>query len=270
MARCELDNADLQKCFMLLLNYGANSKIANNNGVFPIHYIVGNRKLSLNMQAEPLVDILLSMDFNPNRVDNENCTPLIIACVNRDWDICKQLLEAGGDMNIPCSMRCELLSPGQDIKNNGGKITEMVELGDCTTSDLMPRGQRSYLYSFICVAQSIIPSESRDRCMNCAATFDGVEFSSANDRSRSNSRSDSIEERLSLTSLSSITSFLTKSLGSGKHHCRHCARLVCQDCSPQFLNRKDMPSFCTSVSSEINMRVCRICYTILNGRNNNS
>jgi hypothetical protein len=73
VASCELENVDQQKCFMLLLNYGANSKIANNNGVFPIHCIVGNRRLSLSLQAEPLVDILLSMDFEPNRLDNENC-----------------------------------------------------------------------------------------------------------------------------------------------------------------------------------------------------
>jgi hypothetical protein len=57
-------------------------------------------------------------------------------------------------------------------------------------------------------------------------------------------------------------------LGSGKHHCRHCGRLVCQDCSPQSLNRIDMPSFCTTGSSETNMRVCRVCYTILNDRKN--
>ena len=233
-----------QKIFILLLDKGSNVSMVNYFGATPLHYLCGNRYLCTNLIAEPLVQILLDFRANPNSSDFEGCTPLTLACAHREWSICKLLLIAGGDMNLPCKMNCSLLKKGDE---SSSKIRDTMELGDCTCSDLMPRSQRSKLFRFISVKQSLINEYSRDRCMQCACSFN---------------TSDSIHNNKATSDRNGFFSVL-KFMSSGKHHCRYCGRLVCSKCSPNSLPLAKMPNFILDTSNEKNLRTCVICYDIL-------
>jgi ankyrin repeat protein len=227
------------RCIMLLLDKGANVNAVNKRGITALHYACGNRFFGLHSLAEPIIQVLLEMSADPNARDYDNCTPLIIACAHREWELCRVLFEAGGDMNIPCPMSSFMLQEGfgRDITAAG-----MIELEDCTASDLMQRQMRPVLFSSICVAQTEIPFESRDRCMNCANVFD--------DRSNSTS---------------SFSFGLRTPSNGGRLHCRLCNRVTCQECTNKSVSRSMMPSFITEVCSERDMKLCNVCYQIIAG-----
>jgi hypothetical protein len=121
---------------------------------------------------------------------------------------------------------------------NDNTAVGLLELADCTASDIMQRQARPGLFRAICTAQTRIPAETRDRCMNCASNFD-------------------TDQKQSAFSFSIFR-------GTGKHHCRHCNRVVCQECSGQEVSRSKMPDYVQNVCNENSMRVCKVCYDIFN------
>jgi ankyrin repeat protein len=218
------------KSILFLLDQGAAVTVTNRLGITALHYVCANTRYLSDNLAEPVVELLLHFKANPNALDADGCTPLIIACAHREWSICRLLIEAGADMNLPCPMDSYMLQYGDQ---NGKKISSKMGIfQDCTTTDLMPRGVRSTLFACISSYQTPIPSISRDRCMNCAALFQD--------------------------DILSILKFST-----GKHHCRYCNRLICQECSPKFISRDLMPSFITDINPESSLRACVVCYDIL-------
>jgi ankyrin repeat protein len=226
----EVPNGGQLKSILFLLDQGVSVTSTNKLGITALHYVCANSRYLSDNLAEPVVELLLHFKANPNAQDNDGCTPLIIACAHREWNICRLLIEAGADMNVPCPMDSYMLQYGEQ---NGKKISSKMGIfQDCTTTDLMPRGVRSSLFSCINSYQTPIPTVSRDRCMNCAALFQ--------------------DDILSMFKFS-----------TGKHHCRYCNRLICQECSPKYISRELMPSFITDSNPEINMRVCLVCYDIL-------
>jgi cytohesin len=110
---------------------------ANRDGITPLHFVCANMTLCLGEEisrmedelkegggvdtpytaavAEPLVQFLLDVGADPNAQDRDGCTPLIIACARREWEICRLLLKAGGDLNLPCAMNSQLLVGNFDI-----------------------------------------------------------------------------------------------------------------------------------------------------------
>jgi ankyrin repeat protein len=231
-------SAQQLRCVMLLLDKGASVTIANKRGITPLHYACGNRFFGANSLAEPIIHILLEMSADPNARDNDNCTPLIIACAHREWDLCRALFEAGADMNIPCPMSSYMLQEGfgRDVTAAG-----LIELEDCTASDLMQRQIRSILFCSICVAQTEIPFDSRDRCMNCANAF--------NDRANS-------------TGSFTFAGLMSNNNG-GRVHCRHCNRVTCTECTNKTLPRSSMPPFIQETCSDRDLKLCFVCYDIL-------
>lgn len=231
-ASCTSPFGQQQRMMLLLLEKGASPLATNLRAVSALHFVCANRYLCTASLAEPLVEILLELDADPNAMDIEGCTPLLISVAHREWSICKLLLQAGGDLNIPCPMNSLMLQQGTAYSSNAENFLVKSE---CTASDLMPRKARSQLFPCICVPQTHIPPESRDHCMNCGAMFRDL-------RTRS------------------LLSFLS----SGKHHCRMCNRVICQDCSPHFLPLKAMPKFIRdSGTTEDNFRLCRVCFSCL-------
>ena len=227
----EVPKGDQLKSILFLLDQGCSVTATNKLGITPLHYVCANSRYLSDNLAEPIVELLLHFNADPNAIDNDNCTPLIIACAHREWSICKLLLEAGADMNLPCPMDSYMLQYGEQ---NGKKISSKMGIfQDCTTSDLMPRAVRPTLFKSIRSYQTHIPSDSRDRCMNCASLF---------------------QEDL----------YILLTFSTGKHHCRYCNRLICQDCSTKSIPREMMPSFITNYNSESKCRVCIVCYDILN------
>ena len=162
------------------------------------------------------------LNANVNIRDADGCTPLVIASVYREWTICRFLLESGADMNLPCPMSSHLLQKSQDDSSRStSRDSQLYKISDgkpkssprnaalssdCTASDLMPRSVRVHLFGYIRVAQSRIPLESRDRCMNCGGTFDSAR-----------------------SGASKAFSFF-RSENSLKHTCKHCCRVLCANC----------------------------------------
>lgn len=227
------------KIIMLLLDKGASVGMGNERGVTALHLVCANRMLSSLSLTEPILDMLLDVGADPNAQDIDGCTPLVISIANREWNTARLLLEAGGDLNIPCSMKSSFLQLGKALLSGDDafdkKSIELINAADCTASDLLPKGPRYTLFASIRVLQTRIPGETRDRCMNCAATFS--------------------------TAVSSFSSYFK--LSSGKHHCRHCHRVVCQECSPHEVARAKLPGFVQEAYAESNLRTCLVCYAVL-------
>lgn len=222
-------NTDVVKCIAYLLHHGADPTITNARLITPLHYICGNDYLLGFGVGEQIVELLLEFHANPNAEDMDGCTPVIIACMHREFGLCVQIMAAGGDMNIPCPMDCYLLSKGyrRDVVNGMKKSVK-----DCTMSDLLPKPPRLRVFSAICSLQTEIPDDSRDRCMNCGSSFTGFFVG----------------------------------LISGKHHCRHCRRLLCSECCHAELPRSCFPDFVLDVYSESTLKACVVCEKVLIAR----
>lgn len=74
-----------QKSLMLFLDRGSQVNIQNKSGDAPLHLICANRSLRSCLATAPLVEILLEMLADPNAVDHDGCTPLMICkCFQKD------------------------------------------------------------------------------------------------------------------------------------------------------------------------------------------
>ena len=273
---------------MFLLDRGLSPAAKNLHGETPLHYFCVNQSLCGIPFIEPLFEMLLEALAEGGRAssmcsessasssssrnggggrggrgscvdlrDDDDCTPLIIACAHREWELCKLLLLSGADMNIPCSMSSKLLTRGCDTTRRGlGGVTDFQ--ADCTTGDLMPRSVRQKIFPHISAAQSLISLVSRDRCMNCAAQFADPASASI------------------ITG--GIVSLFT---AEPKVHCRNCGRVVCQECIvqsdlpfdqlPDYLKEASRSSGRSSGGDEASpslagggdIRACVVCHPIL-------
>ena len=245
-----------QKAIMILLDKGIEPDMKNNQGVTPLHLLCANRSFIEGEMIEPMIELLLHLNCDPNGMDETGCTPLIIACAHREWSVCKILLQHGADMNLPCALHSALLLRSQRSQSNsidGGDPSSskgtptketfipFTEISDCTASDLFPRKARQEMFEAISVSQSWVPDNNRDRCMNCADLF-AVKFSIYNLVSRNSSKKSS----------------------STRHHCRHCGRLICDNClANEEIDREKLPLFVRlQFKNEKKMKVCKVCCEI--------
>jgi ankyrin repeat protein len=229
----EFPNVQYKSITMLLLDRGLSPIAKNLRGETPLHYFCVNQSLCGTSNIEPLFEMLLQEGLRGGSVDlldKDRCTPLIIACAHREWELCKILIRHGADMNIPCSMSSALLIRGCDRSRS-----EVMDFeSDCTTNDIMPRSIRHKIFPYICSTQSLIDPHSRDRCMNCAALF---------------------------PTGSSFNIFSA----DPKPNCLNCGRVVCQDCIVQSdLPFDKLPQYLQDgCESHDDIRVCLICHPIL-------
>ena len=219
-------NGNALKCFSYLLHNGATPGISNSRLVAPLHYLCGNDYLLASGAGEAMVEMLVQFKANPNAMDSDGCTPLIIACMHREFRLCMVLMEAGGDMNIPCPMDCYLLSKGYKRDVASGMEEDAKE---CTMSDLLPKPPRFRVFSCIRAIQTEITDDSRDRCMNCGAAFAGF----------------------------------FAGLITGKHHCRLCRRLLCKECCNAELDRVFFPNFILKEYKDGRIKVCVVCEKVV-------
>ena len=89
-----------QKAIMVLLDRGVLPDARNNAGASALHMLCANRSFGAAEMIEPLIELLLNMNCDPNVTDYSGCTPLIIACAHREWSVCKVLMQFGADMNV--------------------------------------------------------------------------------------------------------------------------------------------------------------------------
>ena len=153
------------------------------------------------------------------------------------------------------------VSIASDQQQSGPDIEQLMANSKCTASDLMPKSPRESLFRCISVAQTMIPSGDRDRCMNCASLFDGNptvnhQFSPSKHQSSSSFTFSVFHNYIS-------DSMTALSLKTGKHHCRHCGRVVCSTCSNKFLSSSKLPTFVKQANnSTTTIRLCLICHEI--------
>lgn len=231
--------------------------------------MIGNRKLTQLLSCEPIVEMLLSLDADPNSKDVDGSTPLTVACLCRGWSICSLLMEAGADLNIPFNMSSPFLA---SLRSTGdGSITpaplpvpktqeEMKQFeaidkwmreADCRPNDLLSVSVRKMLYSRISVPQSKIPLELRDRCMHCALSFE--EEKERKKKAAAMSMANSF--------FGSFTSSLTDVVV--KFSCCMCGRVLCEACTSFEVNRQMLPNFILELSTDKTFRVCKLCFSIL-------
>lgn len=222
-------NGNALKCFSYLLHNGADPGISNSRLIAPLHYLCGNDYLLASGAGEAMVEMLVKFKANPNCMDADGCTPLIIACMHREFRLCMMLMEAGGDMNIPCPMDCYLLSKGYKRDVASGMEEDAK---DCTMSDLLPKRPRFRVFSCIRKIQTEIADDSRDRCMNCGAAF----------------------------------AAFFGGLITGKHHCRLCRRLLCKECCNAELDRHLFADFILQEYSDSRIKVCNVCEKVVLNR----
>lgn len=263
---CEFQGSEPMTMILYLVNHGADVNAKNNAGITMLHLICANQLLSPVL--EPLVDMILHKGADPNATDADGCTPLIVACAHREFALCKVLLSHGGDLNIPCSMKSTFLTIGfvdgehdlhddnefetntaEDVRSTAGsqksgKSNPEVEVKDAiTATDLLPKKPRYDVFSSITTLQSKIRAVNRDRCMNCGDYYEG--------------------EGPAASFVAALN--LTTGLSAGRHHCRHCRRVVCIKCASHFLTAEQVPDFVRDEygGTESTYRVCEICYDVL-------
>jgi ankyrin repeat protein len=232
-----LANSQLRSV-MLLLDKGADVHLQNNRGITALHFACANRslgQLGINSSLEPLIQILLELGAEVNCFDNDGCTPFLAASAYEQWSVCKILLEAGADMNLPCPISsfllCDWLSAEKEKKKSTVDLSAVEQV---TASDLMDSKMALRLFSSIRTPQTPIPTHSRYRCMNC---------------------------RELLTSSPSSQSFSFSSGGYGTD-CKHCNRVVCKNCVTK-LPKSAIPEFITEAQFDGSVRVCVVCYEVL-------
>ena len=226
--------------------------------------MLGNRILTQLSSCEPIVEMLLSLDANPNMKDEHGSTPLTVACLCRGWSICSLLMEAGADLNVPfnmsspflASLRTEGTAASPPPPKTEEEITQLAEINkwmreaDCRPNDLLSISVRKMLYARISVQQTRIPLELRDRCMHCALSFEEEK-----------------EKKTQAAAMSAATSYFStfRSLGEVivKFSCCMCGRVLCEACTSFAVNRQMLPRFLSELSTDKTFRVCKLCYSIL-------
>lgn len=268
-ASCERSQGDQLKVVMLLLNLGAPATLVNSRGSSVLHLLCGNRSIVGSPACEPIVEMLLSLDADPNGRDVDGCTPLAVACTCRAWPICALLMEAGADLNISFDMSSPFLASLGSSSQDGtcspsktkeemfftAEVDKWMRDADCRPNDMLPISVRKMLYSRISVAQTKIPLELRDRCMHCALSFEEE------------------KERKKAAASASLSSSFFGSFGASlsdvvvKFNCSLCGRVVCEKCSSFEVNRQIAPGFLQDQYDDKTFRVCTLCYSIIKERN---
>eukprot|EP01036_Dinobryon_divergens_P028427 gene28427-37367_t len=263
-AACERECGDPLRAIMLLLNLGAPATSANSRGSTVLHLLCGNRKLTQLSSCEPIVEMLLSLEADPNSKDVDGSTPLTVACLCRGWSICSLLMEAGADLNIPFNMSSPFLaslrssegsvappSKTQEEMKQFEAIDKWMREADCRPNDLLSVSVRKMLYSRISVPQTKIPLELRDRCMHCALSFE--------------EEKEKKKKAAAMSMTSSFFSSFTSSLSDVvvKFSCCMCGRVLCEACTSFEVNRQMLPNFLLELSTDKTFRVCKLCFSIL-------
>lgn len=225
---------DHLECLKLLVECGASPEAVDLLGASALHFACANKNLIENSQAEGVISYLLSQGLSANDPDIHGCTPLILACANNNWEGCKLLLAADGDLNISASRNSKLLQDIDERLNNIDDNDEKshVELEsvndrfnsvfyndeECTGNSFIPMNMRVQLYAFISSVQTAIPLESRRHCAECGTYLtDGIKESPV------------VDYIASYTSLLSINRQTSKRF-TDKMACGRCARIVCRQC----------------------------------------
>jgi ankyrin repeat protein len=268
----------LQKCMMLLLDRGAKVNIQNKRGESILGLVCANRNLRATMATAPLVEMLLDMRANPNTQDSDGCTALMISALYGDWEVCRLLVEAGGDLNVPCTVTSHYLL------NNRGDLRIQEECEDlklsknavhatCIASDIVPKEMQSLLFSVICSPQTMVAKNDRLKCGECKKNFETV------------------NQVAYPKTLSTFFSSFASSSGSDKGskgrdthscticNCLHCGRLLCNECLPHRLLQALMPLFLQDTVKEVSslsgsrrrksepdigsVKLCHLCFNIL-------
>jgi hypothetical protein len=93
-------NTDVLKIGMAMLDSGANADARNSAGETPLHFACLNPAAKANVLLQ-LVVILLSHDASPNAATTTTLeTPLHYAARKGHAEVCKQLLQGGGDLTL--------------------------------------------------------------------------------------------------------------------------------------------------------------------------
>jgi ankyrin repeat protein len=169
---------------------------------------------------------------------------------------------------IPPDQRDHCMNCGEIF---GGSGTSSSGIGVTSSSSTISNGNGSSSTSSMYSSFSSLllsPSTTAATGMGIPKSNSGRSLSTATTSTNSSSNDlNSLNKKP--TPSSSMPSFMsnlfqTLRLSSGKHHCRICNRVVCQECSSTYLDFDNMPEFfqenCKKI--ETTFRVCKVCFGI--------
>ena len=278
--------ANIQRCLMLLINRGAAVNVKNQLGDTPLHYVCANQNLRATLVTAPIAQILLDMSADANALNNDGCTPLMVAAVQGDWDVCELLVGAGADLNAMCRITSSYLLnnhqyEGSDVKqckyNEEGMDMDPIATATCTPSDIIPREVLISLYGFISSRQSKVPKRCARRCAECKGMFDHL--TPCNAVPETNKEYGYFMNLLGME-VDVVHSSDINTTTTALNNCGHCGRYLCQKCLsrtlvkellPTFLHSPTtqttpgirLPSWIANADSSVSMPLCLPCYDIL-------
>ena len=279
--------ANIQKCLMLLLNRGALVNVKNKLGDTSLHYVCANQNLRSTSVTAPLVQILLDMSADANALNNDGCTPLMVAAVQGDWGVCELLVQAGGDLNAMCRITSSYLLnnhqyEGTVVKqckyNEEGIDTDPIATATCTPSDIIPRDVLITLYGFISSRQSKVHKRCARKCAECKGVFDHLLSCSIEHEPTTNKEYGYFMNLLGMEV--DVVNSTESHTAIALNNCGHCGRYLCQKCLsrslvkellPVFLHIPTtpttpgirLPSWIVNTDASESMPLCLPCYDIL-------
>ena len=212
-------------CLYALVQMKANPlALVQSTGENALHLACKNTSLLQTNQLLSIVECLIDLGLEPNSADLHRLTPLILASMNADWEVCKLLLTAGGDLNLTCDKPIKQLVSGRQsdiLKEKSNFLyTDFYEDYECSANDLIPAKMREELYAYIKDEQTRVPLENIRHCSECGTYL--------TDLFESKSKSYSILRIFSRQQDDVERS--VEQLFQRKTSCSHCGRVVCMLC----------------------------------------
>jgi len=103
---------NVMKCLLMLLDVGVRSDLRDDRGLTPLHILCRNPILGRCHLAGEMAEVLIGAGADPNAVDLEGVSPLLLSSVNRFWELCRVLLGYGADLNLAAPASAKTLSSG--------------------------------------------------------------------------------------------------------------------------------------------------------------
>jgi hypothetical protein len=196
-----------------------------------------------------------------------------------DWEVCRLLIQAGGDLNAPCVITSHyLLNSNDDVRvEDEYQIMESsrnaLSSQTCTPLDIIPSDQHDSLFKAISASQTM--DVRGNRCKICRTDLEDVDPYPTKTISHFFKALVGIEHISPAKSLNSSSGSDTTSDSSSCiiNNCAHCGRLLCDKCLPRRLLGDLVPTFMqlqkmgrlkiSEMDGGDSVKLCLLCYTII-------
>eukprot|EP00520_Triparma_pacifica_P017008 CAMPEP_0118637032 /NCGR_PEP_ID=MMETSP0785-20121206/2940_1 /TAXON_ID=91992 /ORGANISM="Bolidomonas pacifica, Strain CCMP 1866" /LENGTH=1568 /DNA_ID=CAMNT_0006528199 /DNA_START=812 /DNA_END=5518 /DNA_ORIENTATION=- len=221
----------------VMLNASADPNVQDKHGFTPLHLLC-NSKAARKGAGYELLELMLEQGADPCLQARDGCCPLHLALYHKDYESAVLLLQHGGSLTLPWRFPRRSESLKQWWVDEQKSPNRAGRM--VIPLDIIGNDHRLLhaMLTSITRPQRWVDDSSRDQCMQCSAVF---------------------------------------SFSVRHHHCRHCGRLVCNNCSIGTLSAGYFPPLIQSKllshdgvddigTIDKPHRVCFVCEQILEQR----